>query len=459
MVHFHKRLLKNRRAKWVAHYLQYKRLKNILKAANTLPWFLRRNCCDLWKHLFSKACDAEENALPLLASTDQTEGDTALIQHQKEKIQEFEEVIRKDFRLVQEFYSDQFELLRAEYRSMLRYVRRRESFQNVMDLDPDQELETSEAATAESCCDGSFGIPSASAENAPSITPSAKCTPNMSSPHPELHEQERENLRRSWTKLFEEVAHLRDFGTLNGTGFYKILKKCVKNFPQHGRSLSEELQPELEASCLCQARDLHDFMRELETEYAAHFCQHNEELARALLHMSVSPKFSASSFRSGIRYGILLVLQIWVLWDFKVDYKYLHQVGDTRSHEDLDFDDFAPVYRSIACMLLLLWLWGVNLWIWDRRHINYPVIFNMDPNVVDEVNAESCFEWASSLTIIYLANILVVFKGYRGALPVDSDCEWLTLAMFVYMLIQGCRYMGRSILRTLCNVVIAPFGQ
>eukprot|EP00854_Cymbomonas_tetramitiformis_P020798 gene20798-24929_t len=190
MVHFHKRLLKNRRAKWVAHYLQYKRLKNILKAANTLPWFLRRNCCDLWKHLFSKACDAEENALPLLASTDQTEGDTALIQHQKEKIQEFEEVIRKDFRLVQEFYSDQFELLRAEYRSMLRYVRRRESFQNVMDLDPDQ--------------------------------------------------------------LFEEVAHLRDFGTLNGTGFYKILKN-----------------------------------------------------------------------------------------------KYLHQVGDTRSHEDLDFDDFAPVYRSI----------------------------------------------------------------------------------------------------------------
>lgn len=36
------------------------------------------------------------------------------------------------------------------------------------------------------------------------------------------------------------------------------------------------------------------------------------------------------------------------------------------------------VYRGCACMILAGWMWGVNLWVWNKYRINYLYLLELD---------------------------------------------------------------------------------
>lgn len=63
----------------------------------------------------------------------------------------------------------------------------------------------------------------------------------------------------------------------------------------------------------------------------------------------------------------MCLLLVWVLWDCTVD-------AETRPFPDQAEEQLqavVPVYRFMGCLILLVWCWGFNVWVWTKARINY----------------------------------------------------------------------------------------
>jgi len=55
--------------------------------------------------------------------------------------------------------------------------------------------------------------------------------------------------------------------------------------------------------------------------------------------------------------------------------------------------DVLRVFRFFGLVVLMLWLWGVDMWIWTKYRINYAFIF--------EFNMRSHIEYQQMLEVTY----------------------------------------------------------
>lgn len=89
------------------------------------------------------------------------------------------------------------------------------------------------------------------------------------------------------------------------------------------------------------------------------------------------------------------------------------------------------ICSGIGCMILLLWMFGINLYIWDKYRINYYYLFDIDEKYISSSTSSQSqssstsflsfpyiFETANHISIVYLANFLIYFKILRGDFPV-----------------------------------------
>lgn len=75
-------------------------------------------------------------------------------------------------------------------------------------------------------------------------------------------------------------------------------------------------------------------------------------------------------FSLGTRFGLAVLLLVWVLWDCVMDV-HLRPKGLYWTSTVL------IVYRGLGCLLLAAWCWLVSLWVWTRAGINYMYLFGL----------------------------------------------------------------------------------
>jgi len=110
----------------------------------------------------------------------------------------------------------------------------------------------------------------------------------------------------------------------------------------------------------------------LEAEFAEHFCQGDRTKARVELLMKHERKTNWIDFEAGMRYGAVCCLIVWALWDCLVD----STLQDTSASHQLEAA--VPVYRATGCLILLVWCWGLDVYVWTRARVNYLFIFDAD---------------------------------------------------------------------------------
>jgi len=84
---------------------------------------------------------------------------------------------------------------------------------------------------------------------------------------------------------------------------------------------------------------------------------------------SEKKKVGMATFRFGLFFGSSLTM-LGIIF-------YLVSVLDTRL-----LDRMRPgliIYRMLAMGTLLLWYWGVDLWVWTKYRVNYVFIFEFNP--------------------------------------------------------------------------------
>jgi hypothetical protein len=314
-----------------------------------------------------------------------------------------------------------------------------------------------------------------------------------------------DSIRAKFIDFYRDLIYLQNFVAFNGIAFDELIHRASSSFPsvvsvsesggpkelesaidQLTRELSQtefyQCSEAIEASKDPQKRKasfgransqgslqegdlnrLNFLAKNVESMFASLYCGSNKLLAHNVLHEKIRSSMSDSSavsdglnwhtFDLGMRFGILLLLLTWVMWDVIVDARL------RPSHAPIWVKSVLPVYRGLGVILFFGWLYGCNLWIWRRYRLNYIAIFDLDP--ANAHTHSQVFLKCMTLTTAFLVNFLIYFKMLRGDFPEWFPSGSLPVSLFVYILYSLSPSAGAKniIWNGFLEVIRAPFGK
>lgn len=210
-----------------------------------------------------------------------------------------------------------------------------------------------------------------------------------------------EQMRHTVIEYHRGVGYIEDFSSLNINGFDKIMKKHdkVTGYHIHATFMKERIGI-LEFANI----ELVDgLLTEMEYLFTLAFDKGNMSKAMEEIHKvdTLDPrrKTGKTEFRVGTYTGSAIVLLLILVY-FSRSYWLLGSIPRQ--------DETIIVFRGLGLPILLVWLWGVDMLIWERYRVNYVFIFDFDLN---HHNGPCMLEAASQLTLIFLVFILVYLNA------------------------------------------------
>jgi hypothetical protein len=269
-----------------------------------------------------------------------------------------------------------------------------------------------------------------------------------------------QSLKRAYIEIHRQMCYLRSFGDVN----YLCVVKLVEKFDKLAAAaavgagvapaprVSEEVMGIVAGLSIGDMGPVNGAIDEAEAEFAAFFTRGRRPLARVALLVEQRAPFSWGVFDTGVHIGVLVMLCVWALWDVLVDADLRGALSTTAFHA------VVPIYRGLGCLLLVVWLWAVQLFVWNQGRVNYMLLFDSDPR--SSLDYRTVFREASSMTVWFLCDFILFYKLARNDAPrvVPPSVMPLALALyFLWKLIFPLRER-RGLWRTIWESVIAPFA-
>jgi hypothetical protein len=152
---------------------------------------------------------------------------------------------------------------------------------------------------------------------------------------------------------------------------------------------------------------------------------------------------------------MFLVLMFMVAW----------VAQDLQNHVHLTFQATLPIWRGLALVILCLWGWAINVYLFQRYRINAEFIFEINPRT--ELKFEQLLLVAATLSTLWFVlldlHFFVSLVKSAGAWS-EAVTGWLPFTLFVvffFICFMPFDVFFRPtrwyILRTLYKIVTAPF--
>jgi len=210
-----------------------------------------------------------------------------------------------------------------------------------------------------------------------------------------------EDIRWVYISLHNEVRELRRFSRVNFDLCVRLLKRFAKIKSRRGSLPTYRLWQSLKIVEFANENALLELSLDLEKSYANAFTYGFLGLAHKELYPVEGDGWQL--FKLGLRFGMCLILLTWFCWNC---------IFDPSGGIDLFNRPIINLYLSFAGFLLLFWCWGLNLVVWKRINVDYPDILGFNAHAM--YTTEEIFADISTVTILYLSNILLYYKLLRG---------------------------------------------
>ncbi|MCO5570871.1 hypothetical protein L7F22_024600 [Adiantum nelumboides] len=177
-------------------------------------------------------------------------------------------------------------------------------------------------------------------------------------------------LRGSFTELYQGLGLLKDYCCLNLAAFGKILKKHDKIT---GQKVSNVYLRAVECSYFATSDMVTKLMEKVESLFIEHFTNGSRREALAYLKPTRQDNRVKLMYRLGLFSGTSVSLfTVFILLSAT-----LHQrkLPAGSSYSQFDFH----IFSTFALLFLHLYMYGFNVFIWQRVHINYAVILEFSP--------------------------------------------------------------------------------
>ncbi|KJE90574.1 xenotropic and polytropic murine leukemia virus receptor xpr1 [Capsaspora owczarzaki ATCC 30864] len=270
-------------------------------------------------------------------------------------------------------------------------------------------------------------------------------------PPPNQYKYARDQLAAAFREYYRFLDLVRAYHTLNHTACSKILKKHDKITGLQSRDVCLEKLKQEPFMTLLDA--LIPLTLECEKMYSSIRFGGNRKQAMGELRLAgkatVRP---TSAFRLGSWTGMCLPLLVLVA------------IAVSARSSNPALADFTPMwlmYRGMMLPIFMLWLVAGNFWVFQKRKINFVLIFDFNPR--DHLNFAQIAELAAFLTVTWCISLLCyTFSDSITFIP--GRYNPLALAVFyVLFMLNPFNVLRRSArywtLRIFGRVILSPFTQ
>lgn len=234
----------------------------------------------------------------------------------------------------------------------------------------------------------------------------------------------RHSMRRALQTLYREMLLINNFAILNFTGVIKITKKAKK---QLGSAEVVTLGPDGTPQCVQrpplpelanvwmeqhkfnEGQDVRLLLKRVEQLYAQWFSDGNLHVATGeLLSQVTEETISYDMLKLGYRLGVACTFGLWMTWDCLI-------LGLKAGGPSLEEMPAFPVLCGLGGLLSVHWSWAIQVMVWTRYKINYIYLFELDPRYVRghiKIINDCIVD-----TIIFLMLTMLYFKAMLRHLP------------------------------------------
>jgi len=239
---------------------------------------------------------------------------------------------------------------------------------------------------------------------------------------------------------------IQKFCTLNSEAADKIIRKYKKNI---GLPAVHQFEEGLQEYTFYKYNTYQILMQETEHVFARAFNKGHYTAARKMLKKQRKEKMVLPAFLSGVFTGLSILLTILSI--------YLVSILDPVVAENLLLVFVA--YRMLLCILLLLFVWGVNIYIWSRYRINYillfefPINMHIVPQVILRATCYLAFMFLLSFFLMLVAVHHPTGLGWMNAIH-PAIFPFILFVLYLTIFISTRPWL---LLKSFLRVVCAPF--
>ena len=199
-------------------------------------------------------------------------------------------------------------------------------------------------------------------------------------------------LKREWAELYRELHFLKQFALLNVEAITKVLNKHDKTISSGAKH--KFMQLEGSSFAFLRREHLRLMIRETEHVYAQAFTGgHRTEAMHQLRTHGEPQAVGMATFRFGFFLGISVVMGILIIFVCVItDTAYLVKLRPG-----------LIVYRAMALVTMLMWVWGLIMFVCVYYRINFQNIFEFPTKPL----YQKVFEAASLCTLVTTASMLI----------------------------------------------------
>lgn len=285
------------------------------------------------------------------------------------------------------------------------------------------------------------------------VNQSKKCGPEsgrLNINKTKLHHAEK-MIRGAFMELYKGLGYLRTFRQLNMLAFAKILKKFDKIT---GKQALVIYLKEVERSYFNSSDKAIKLMDEVEELFIKHFADNDQGKAMKYLKPHMRKESHAVTFFIGLFTGCFIALFIGYCIMAHIAGMYTGQT------DSVYMETVYPVLSMFSLLFLHLFLYGCNIFLWQKTRINYSFIFEFAPT--KELKYRDVFLiCTTSMTIVVgvlFAHLALIAKDYTStriqAIP------GILLLMFIVVLMCPFNIIYRSsryhFLRVIRNIILSP---
>lgn len=279
----------------------------------------------------------------------------------------------------------------------------------------------------------------------------------MPDPRNVNREKALKGLQNGFSELYRGMHLLKRYAELNVEATDKVLAKYEKNIARGFRL--PFMREEIMNFNFSKGQELRLLISQTEYVYAQAFTGGHRTPAMQKLRVPEEEEdMEATTLRFGLLFGLSLGFALIILYMCLVVTSSVVQ----KMRPDL------IVYRMLFIATLMLWYWGVDMWIWSAHRVNYPFIFEF--NTRGHMRHQNIFDIASIFTVVLIGDMMLymlsalqrydtdfVVPGFEffKHVPPESYPLVLVLTLLGLFLFYSVR-SGFWLVRTLGRIVTAP---
>jgi len=271
-------------------------------------------------------------------------------------------------------------------------------------------------------------------------------------------EERKSSLRLLFRQTYHAVRMLEEYRAINVMAFEKITKKHDKN-SGHFKALRAATRRLIKSECNFGRDYFTKFLQQrLEYLYSLHLRPSEQTKGQAIQRLRHPPSEKSVQTES----CVIGLCGGWSIAVFLAMVVMVSAMAPPGFWRDLSVKRSWYIFTASTLVAVYLWLWGCDLWVFQKCHFNHGFIFGADPTTLMRVPTVWNIAAIVSVTTMFLSFFFALSYLDRATFQFEPEIMaligFIVWALFLFAPIPAIQSTKRFLCRSMFKQIISPFS-